>query len=809
MSRCNPLFRLFGVTALAFAFVFQPLAFAQQQSDDSTESEDSPDDRRDSDIETIVVTAQKREQALTDVPLAVTVLNAATIDRTFASSIEGIQQLVPSLNYRKGNTTRNSALTVRGIGTISFSTAAEPSVASVIDGVVLGRSGQAFSQLYDIEQIEVLRGPQGTLFGKNASAGVVNITTRRPSREYGGMFETTAFHDDEYRARFRYEGAIGERAAASITGLYSKFDGNLFNVHTNQEVNGSETAGFRLMIDAEASPDTNILAIFEYLDSDDDCCADIEGLPSGRNPASPAAPDSNGIVDGRADLDLDQRLVDHDLVTRTKDQNTGISVQVDHNMSDYALTSITAWREWENTEIREGDFTSIGGTIPQPVFGVPFQLHDLGPQEWQQFSQELRIASPSGQRFQWLLGAFYWDQESERSFTRDASCQNNAGQLNADIAFHLQNVVGIDNPSQGDVDAFIAQQGITCNSNDIVSATAFFNTDIESLAFFGDGTFDITDRVNLIFGARWTYDDVSFNHNRFNNDEFGRTGVGVRSARDETDFSGNTDNTDVSGRAGLQFNILDSSMVYGTWSRGYKGPAFNTFFNMSANDLLPISEETSDSYEIGFKYSGDRLIFNAAIFLTEIEDFQANNLDNSTGVNITRLTNAGDVETSGIEFDFIYRPIDNWTLSGGLALIDAEIDKFKCPRGTPENQCTARSGLDVPYSPDIKYTINSSYVQRLGTVDSTWNIGYSFTDDVVGNLPSNNGTVNPASRLPDYGLLDASVTFAFDDGRYELSLFGRNLTDESFFTAFSGDNFRFQVPREADRRFGAQVRVHF
>jgi len=803
MAQITPLLRLVGVSALAFAFFFQAPAFAQQQS------EESPDEEQDQAIDKIVVTAQKREQSLIDVPVAVTVLNSEAINRTFASNIEGIQQLVPSLNYRKGNTTRNSALTVRGIGTISFSTAAEPSVSTVVDGVVLGRSGQAFSQLYDVEQIEVLRGPQGTLFGKNASAGVLNITTSRPSREPGGRFEATAFADDEYRAKFYYEGAIGDNVAASIGGVYSQFDGMLFNVFTNQEVNGNETAGFRAKIDAEVSPDTSILTILEHIDSNDDCCADIEGLPSGRNPASPAAPDSQGIVDGRADLDLDQRLVDHDLVTRTKDQHIGLSTQVDHNVSDYLLTSITAWRQWENTEIREGDFTSIAGDSVEPVFGVPFQLHDLGPQEWQQFSQEFRIASPGGERFEWLLGAFYWDQESERSFTRDASCQNNAGQFNADIAFHLENVVGVSNPTQADIDTFIAQEGISCNANDIVSATAFFNTDIESLAFFGDGSFDITDRLSAIFGVRWTYDDVSFNHNRVNNDEFGRTGVGVRSARDETDFTGSTDNTDVSGRAGLQFNFLDSSMVYATWSRGYKGPAFNTFFNMSENDLPPISEETSNSYELGFKYSGNRLVLNAAVFLTEIEDFQANNLDNSTGVNITRLTNAGDVETSGLEVDLTWSPIDNWTLTGGFAFIDAEIDEFNCPRGTPDSQCTARSGLDVPYSPDIKYSVNSSYFHRFGNVDATWNLGYSFTDDVIGNLPSNSGAVNPAARLPDYGLLDTSVSFGFIDGQYELAFFGRNLTDESFFTAFSGDNFRFQVPREADRRFGAQLKVHF
>lgn len=803
MGQTNKILRLLGVAMVSAAFCASTVVLAQEQ--DQNQSEDEQDEKADR----IVVTAQKRAQSLVDVPVAITVLDSQAIDATFAQDLEGIQQLVPSLNIRKGNTTRNSALTIRGIGTISFSTAAEPSVSTVIDGVVMGRSGQAFTELYDLAQIEVLRGPQGTLFGKNASAGVVNITTRRPGREPAGMIEGTLYDDDEYRTRFRYEGAIGERVAASVTGMYSQFDGHLFNVHTNQEVNGSENVGFRVMVEAEATPDTNILTIFDYLDSDDDCCADIEGLPSGRNPDSRAAPDSNGIVDGRADLDLDQRLVDHDLVTRTLNENIGFSVQVDHDLRDYTLTSITAWRDWENTEIREGDFTSIAGDDAEPVFGVPFQLHDLGPQEWLQFSQELRIASRTGQRFEWLLGAFYWDQESERSFTREASCQNNAGQLNADIAFHLENVVGVDDPTQADIDAFIAQEGITCLANDIVSATANFNTDIESFALFGDGTFDITDSLSAIFGARWTYDDVSFNHNRFNNDRFGRTGVGVRSARDETDFSNDTDNTDLSGRAGLQFKFLDSTMVYAMYSQGYKGPAFNTFFNMREVDTLPISEETSDSYEVGFKYSGNRLVFNAAVFLTEIADFQANNLDNSTGVNITRLTNAGDVETSGIELDFRWKPIDPWTLYGGFAWVDAEIDEFNCPLQTPEGQCTARSGLDVPYAPDIKYSINSDYVFRLSEIDVTWNVGWSYTDDVIGDLPSNSGEVNPAARLPDYGLLHSSLTFSFLNDQYRLSLFARNITDESFFTAFSGDNFRFQVPREADRRLGAQFRVNF
>ena len=135
-------------------------------------------------LEEVTVTAQKRQEKLSDVPVAVTVMNAEQIDAAFANNIEGLQAMVPAVSFRKGNTTRNSALTVRGIGTISFSIGAEPSVSTVVDAVVLGRSGQAFGDLYDLERIEVLRGPQGTLFGKNASAGVVNMTTKRPSSEF-------------------------------------------------------------------------------------------------------------------------------------------------------------------------------------------------------------------------------------------------------------------------------------------------------------------------------------------------------------------------------------------------------------------------------------------------------------------------------------------------------------------------------------------------------------------------------------------------------------------------------------------------
>ncbi len=755
-------------------------------------------------IEEIVVTATKREENVQDVPVAVSVLSTETIDNSYAVGLEGLQSLIPSVSYRKGNTTRNSTVVVRGIGTISFSTAAEPSVATVVDGVVLGRSGQAFGDLYDIERLEVLRGPQGTLFGKNASAGVVNITTKRPSDELEGSIDLSFFQDNETRIKGRISGPFSDNARGSLTVFKADFDGFMRNVYTNETTSGYDREGFRAMLEYEPTDDISVLFIVEDYDADDECCADIEGLPSGRNPDSEAAPNSQGVVNGVADIDLDQRLLDHDLVNVTLDSTTAYSVQLDADIgNDLTLTSITAVRTWDNTEIREGDFTSIAGDSDQPVFGVPFQLHDVGPQEWRQTSQELRIASPGGEQLNWQAGFFYWNIDSERNFTRDASCQNNGGQ-NQDI--------------------LDANPELTCNANDIVSATAFFDTEFDNWALFGEGTYDINDQWRLILGLRYTDDEVSFNHNRRNNDEFGRQGVGVRPAAPnsqfspesggyDSNFSGKTDETNTSVKVGAQWSTDNLGMFYGTYAQGYKGPAFNTFYNMGANDVFPIGAEESDAYEIGWKYTADTFLFNVALFTTDIENFQANNFDTSTGVTITRLTNAGDVSTEGIEVDFLWQPLENVQIGGGVASIDAEIDEFNCPieptTGLPPPTCSTRSGLDVPFSPDLKYSLYGSWVYPFTNMDLHVNGSYVYTDEQQSLLPGNDGTFNPVALLPDYAVLNLSAGLSFAEDAFRITFIGRNLTDEQFVTTYSGDGFRYQVPRDADRYFGVNLRAYF
>ena len=747
-------------------------------------------------MEEITVTATKREENVQDVPVAVTVLSSETIENAHAVGFEGLQALIPSVSYRKGNTTRNSSVIVRGLGTISFSTAAEPSVSTVVDGVVLGRSGQAFGDLYEVERLEVLRGPQGTLFGKNASAGVVNITTKKPSDEFTGSVDLQFYQDNETRLTGRVSGPLGDNARASATLFKGDFDGYSKNVFNNETTHGYDREGVRLMLDYDVSDSMSALFIYEDYDAVDECCADFEALPSGRHPGSEALPDSNGIVDGKADIDLDQRLIDHDLINFTLDNTTAYSVQIDAEIGDLTLTSITARRVWFNNEIREGDFTSIGGdaTIPVDFGATTFQLHDTAPTEWRQVSEELRLASPGGETFDWQAGFFYWNIDSERTFTRAASCQNNGGQ------------------SQDILDA---NPGLTCNANDIITGEASFNTEFNNYALFGDATWNVSDQLRVLFGLRWTEDEVSFNHNRRNLDPFGRRGVGVqRSDSGDSDFQNKKDESNVSGKLGLQWDTDNLGMVYFTYSQGYKGPAFNTFFNMGAADASEgIDAEESDAFELGWKYTGDNFLVNFTVFQTDVDNYQANNFDVSTGVTITRLTNAGNVSTEGFEIDFLWQPTENISIGGGLASIEAEIDEFFCPldpvTGLPPAGCDTRSGLDVPFSPDLKMSAHGQWVVPMDNMDLIFNGSYVYTDEQFSDLPNTSGVFNPAALLPDYTIINLSAALSFNDDQFRVTLIGKNLGDESYATTFSGDGFRYQIPRDADRYFGLGVRAAF
>ena len=745
----------------------------------------------------IIVTAQKRSERLQDVPLAVSVISGDALARQGALSLEGAQYLVPSLNFRKSGTTINQSLYIRGVGTATFSIAGEPSVSTVLDGVVLSRAGEAFSDLVDIERIEVLRGPQGTLFGKNSSAGVVNIVSKRPGDTMGGFGEAGIYFGagTEYRLRGGIDLPLSDRVRSRVTGFYGNYDGNLFNDGNlvKSRVNGYQRYGIRGIVEADIGKTVKLTLIGDYRKADDDCCAEVIGT----TPTGVGALALAGI-----DLKGDQtRTIRQNLVTRTKETSWGFSGQLDAELGSLSLTSITAYRSYDNTEIRDGDWTD------QPVAGIP-QLHDNGPQKGHTFSQEVRLASAADQFFSYVVGVFYSSATTERTFTRNVtSC----------------------NPAPTPVSLIIC--GTTGSpATSLFSGTATFGSKFENTAVFGQGTLNFSDHIRGIVGLRYTHDALSVFHSRATTPNVaGIPGInrnfdaGVFSTSTPASINGDplatngvpfrTDTTanNLSGKGGLQFDISDDIMAYGTYARGYKGPAYNVFFNLNANGTNIIEPETADSFELGLKnaFMGGRLIVNVAAYYAKYKNFQANNPDLVAGVVITRFTNAGDISTRGFELDMLYRPVTDLTFSGGLAYTDAKVDRFNAPPGAT----VIPAGTPLAFAPKWKGTLGADYRWRTGgAVD----VGFGLTASTQSSqlsLFDASAVVRQQGMIDAYSLVDLQFGLIEKDDHYRIQFVVKNLFDTSFAAQITnggpGGSLRYLIPREADRYFGITGRVNF
>jgi iron complex outermembrane receptor protein len=739
----------------------------------------------------IVVTAQKREQRLQDVPIAVSVVDGDLIDSTGGFNAESLVQLVPSLNIRKTNTQLNQALFLRGVGTINFAIAAQPSVAFVLDGVVLSSAGEAFGDMYDVQRIEVLRGPQGTLFGKNASAGVVNVVSRKPGDELGGYVDLAWYEDNEMRIKAALDAPISDTLRTRTTATYGNFDGYIDNVTDTSargKLNGYDRWGIRSIWVANPNDDVELTFIGDYRKSDDNCCVEVIGpIPAGAQAAAVAL-----LLDGTDYAKGDEsRKVRQNLVMASEEEAWGLSAQADISLGDMTLTSITAYRTWDSTEIREGDWLDAGAAY----VGIN-QLHDIGPQTQDTFSQELRIASPGGEFLDYVAGVYYAKTDAERYFQRDTIvCRSST--LPADST-GLQ-------PCTAAASVFQSP-----------SSNALFSADFENFAAFADGTFNLSDRWRIIAGLRWTKDDLSYKHTyNFNDSDVNGAGPGIRSqAGGGVEVLKDSNSSDeVSGRAGLQFDFTDTLMGYASYARGYKGPAYNVFFNMGPNNTAVIDAETADAYELGLKSSllDGRMILNAAAFSAKYDNFQANNFLFLNNTLITTLTNAGKVSTEGFEVDFQAQPTDAFSIGGGIAYADAKVDKFFTPPGeTP----TIESGSKLPLAPEWKASLNGSYRITLSSFDITPTLLFNYTDDQYADLITKSRTdLLDIVKIPSYSTVDLSVAIADKDDHYRLTLIGRNLTDESFAALVTRGGPagapRLQIPREADRYFGAEFRINF
>ncbi len=793
-----------ATTALAFIATALP-AWAQEAAaeDDNTAPAE------------IVVTAQKRSERLQDVPVAVSVISGAAIANQGGINLENAQYLVPALNFRKSGAAINQSLFLRGVGTSTFSIAGEPSVSTVVDGVVYSRAGEAFSDLVDIERIEVLRGPQGTLFGKNASAGVVNIITKKPTDTLEGSLEASYFDKSEYRGRAMINLPIGTGTALRVNGFYGKYDGNIFNEALNTKVNGYERYGIRAALVAEVSPDVTFTLIGDWRKAKDDCCAEVIGGVPINADGTTNTTNLNYISSALPSILGDKtRRIRQNLLTQSQQTSWGLSFQMDATLGNQTVTSITAYRKFNEREIRDGDFISLPFVDVNSTAGR-FNLQDSrddGPQTGNTFSQEIRLTSPGKQFFDYVVGAYYSRAESRRTFTRTVR--------RCDIS-----------PRPATLTSCAA---VGAPATIVQSGTANFGSVFKNLAFFAQGTINVSDAFRVIAGIRYTSDQLDVDHIRvatpnvagipgvntnFDSGVFNNgtvvNGAFVAGVTNGIPFRNKTTNDNWSGKAGIQYDVSDDIMAYATFARGYKGPAFNTFFNQTtASGGFPIAPETADSYEVGLKNSlfGGTLVLNLAAYYAKYKNFQANNPDVVAGVVTTRFANAGVISTRGAELDLLWRPANDLTISGGLAYTDAKVDAFRLPAGGNAGDLVP-NGTSLAYAPKWKGSLGADYRLRTGnSLDFTFGAQGSIQSKQL-SLFVGNAAQRAAGTIGGYGLLDLTAGVVSSDDKYRLLFQVKNAFDTSFASAISNGGvagtYRYQIPREADRYFGVTARVNF
>lgn len=705
-------------------------------------------------IPSVTVSATRRSASLQSVPVAVSVIDGEQLAQANRNSIDTIIQEVPSATFRQQGGNKDSTIFVRGIGTISTSPGVEPTVSTVVDGVVFARPGQATLDLLDIDRIEILRGPQGTLFGKNASSGVLNVIGRKPGEQASGYVDASWYEGNEKRVRAGFSGAIAPGVVrGSLTALYADYDGNVDNIHAGGKLsgnlNGYDRKGARARVDITPNKEVDITLIADYLRSN--------ASPSLTAYKSTSAPFSAAIAPVVASAE--NRQVVTDIPSDIRDTNKGLSAQVDWRLGGHTLTSITAVRDWDNAQYTSTSAIGNAAETGRITAAYP-ATRDIGTVDFRQVSQEVRLASPKDRFVDYVVGAYYLHGKDRETYQR------------------------------------------LVTTNVFNAGRADYGVKNDSHSLFGESTINFAADWRAIAGARWTKDELFYDHVRTSTSTAAFPGV-----QPAVQNSGSTSEDGYSGRLGLQYDVSSSVNSYATYSRGYKGPAYNVFFNMLARDTLALKPETSDSFELGLKTSAfdRRLTANLAVFHTSYDNYQANFYDTVGGTVITRLINAGKVSTRGVELDVSARPTREFTLSGALAYTDAKIDNFNCPPAATAS-CNL-NGQPLPFSPKWKAFTRANYALTLQNgLIADFSADYAYQSKTQFDLFQSPDAIQGA-----YGIVNASIALSSPAGGWRIALVGKNLANKSYATNLvtSAGYVTRTVPRDDERYVGLTARKEF
>ncbi|MEM7728736.1 MAG: TonB-dependent receptor [Pseudomonadota bacterium] len=756
-------------------------------------------------VDEIIVTATKRAESLQDVPVAVTALSGDLLNDVGVGAVENLAAIAPSVTFTQSTNDQNNSVNIRGIGTSVFSQGVEPSVSIVVDDVVLARQAIGFQDLVDIQQVEVLRGPQSTLFGKNASAGVIAVTTQDPSAEMSGRIDLTATDDGEYGLGASLSGPLSDTIGGRLTGYYKEFDGHIDN-NDGRDLNGYENWGLRGKLLFEPTDAFGLTLIGDYRKSDQDCCIYVlRDTSQAANPAQAAglaglvAPVQIGVENADASVGAP---------VFNDSEQWGVSAKAEYEFGDgFTATSITAFRDYDFVNNIDVDATALADPIPG---FITFDLNS-GTTGIQQFSQEFRLTSPQNDRFDYVLGAYAFLLDIDRTFQR---------------RFEIAIPIGGGNIFQ-------------INQSGRFNATV----DTTNLAAFASGNVYLGDKTTVFGGLRVIYEELDYTVDRDPANVLvpgDRPFGGVTGTR--ADIDDGTNDTALTGEVGLRYDFTEDVQSYIRYARGYKGKAIDSGFGAQAT-VQPIDPETSDAFEAGLKtrLADGRATLNIALFHTEFDNFQeqgtvlaqdANSVLNAEVL----LTNVGSVETTGIEVELLAQLSENTTLQGGVSVTDATITDFpnsSCyfgqtaaqgcvpvvlsDNGTPGDptddivsNLQDASGTRLPNAPAIKMSATLRQVVPLET---------SFDGFVQLNMRTQSETNfslagDPATSQRAYTIFNLSAGLTDDDGDWTATVFVNNLTDQFYASNIFRDPLyrgvlSQYVPRDHSRYFGGRLTANF
>ena len=715
-------------------------------------------------LEEIVVTATKRVQSLQDVPIAVNAFNADTIEVAGINNAGDLAILTPALNINVNTNPFAARMIIRGVGTAQTDPALEPSVGLFIDGVYLGRTGLGMSDLTDIERIEVLQGPQGTLYGKNTNAGAISVITKKPNFEKSeGYVEASVGNYSMNKLTASASGPLTQNLAYRLSGNINQRDGYYDN-SAGVDFNDADDWNIQGKLQWEPTESLSILLSGSRVERDTTCCgADAVQTESVNNElvAQGLSPDSNDPYDYNVQSNADNRFaMESDLLSMTIDYDAGWG----------AIKSITAWNDYSYRVDQDPDRSELDIlTLSNDKFSGD------------SFSQELRFTASPTDNVDYMLGAFYLEQNTKRGGDEP-------------FVFIGDDIITIG--SQQDLPFplpfnFLVQPGD--------SLTVDMNQDAETIAFFGQGTWHIGDQWHITGGLRWSDEEKKSDlfsqtySTAFSNQILGASFLDSVSTPIDATLERSSDNVDWMLSAVL--DISDDSMVYASAGTGTKSGGFQTV-NGTADDR-EFDDEDTTTYELGIKSTllDARLRINAAAFYSEIEHFQAQRqLETGLG---TYVSNEAKVETSGVDFQVEAAPMPNLVLSAGLLYMH----KYQITDG-PEK------GADLPFTAEFSGTVAATLVFPLGDGGIYWRTDYSYMDDHTTNVAS-------ATQLRDEdydnrNLINSKLGWRNDS--WNVSVWGKNLSDDKYAMQtvlpflVSGMEAYFLAP---PRTFGATVRYTF